>query len=56
VLSKKTDAVLVWGKPGTRPYETIIARLRDAPGVSPDQVILDPAKGEVGRVVLFAQR
>lgn len=50
VLSKKAESVLVWGKPGTRPYETIVDRMRRAPAVSPNQPILDPAKGEVGRV------
>ncbi len=50
VLTKKADAVLVWGKPGAPPYETIVGRLRNAPAASPNQPILDPAKGEVGRV------
>jgi hypothetical protein len=55
VLGKKADAVLVWGKPGDHSYMTIVDRLRNSPEVRLDQAILDPAMGEVGRVVLFSK-
>jgi len=56
VLSKKADAVLVWGLPGNRTYQAIVNQLRNSPGASLDQVITDPSMGEVGRVVFFSQR
>jgi 4-amino-4-deoxy-L-arabinose transferase-like glycosyltransferase len=56
VLGKKADAVLVWGKPGNRSYQTIVDRLRSSPGASLDQAIQDPKMGEVGRVVFLVRR
>jgi hypothetical protein len=55
VLGKKSDAVLIWGKPADRSYQTIVDRLRNSPNVSLDEPILDPAMGEVGRVVFFSR-
>jgi hypothetical protein len=56
VLGKKSDAVLIWGKPGNLSYQTIVDRLRSAQGASLDEAILDPQMGEVGRVVFFSRR
>ncbi|MFY9558901.1 MAG: hypothetical protein WAQ52_01585 [Terriglobales bacterium] len=56
VLGKNADAVLVWGQPETRAYQTIVDQLRNSPGVSWDRAILDPKMGEVGRVIFFSRR
>jgi len=56
VLGKKSDAVLIWGKPDNLSYQTIVDRLRSAQGVSLNEAILDPTMGEVGRVVFFSRR
>jgi 4-amino-4-deoxy-L-arabinose transferase-like glycosyltransferase len=56
VVSKKADAVLVWGQPNTRAYQAILDQLRNPQGDSSDQAILDPQMGEVGRVVFYSRR
>ena len=56
VLGKKSDVVLIWGKPGDLSYQTIIDRLRSEQGVSLDEAIMDPTMGEVGRIVFFSTR
>jgi 4-amino-4-deoxy-L-arabinose transferase-like glycosyltransferase len=55
VLGKKADAVLVWGPPGEVSRRIVVDELRGSPGALSDQAILDPSKGEVGRIVFFVR-
>lgn len=53
VRSKKSNAVLVWGKPSDPAYRTLVAKLQ-ATSTS-NQPVTDRVIGEVGRLLAFSQ-
>ena len=52
-LAMNSDAVTVWGSPANPVYESIVEKIRQAPGFSSAIPIADPYKGEVGTLILF---
>jgi 4-amino-4-deoxy-L-arabinose transferase-like glycosyltransferase len=56
VLEKNSDAVVVWGKPPSDVYRTIVDSLQSAPGAVSHVAVRDPQLGEVGTVILFRRR
>lgn len=56
VLEKNSDAVVVWGKPPSDVYRTIVDSLQSAPGTVSHVAVRDPQLGEVGTVILFRRR